>query len=311
MTGTGRFTEEVMTAAMHQVAGQLRAPADDARLLRLTNNAVFALPSAGIVIRLARSRRLTDRVYKVIELGRWFEQVNAPTIRLAPDVDQPLRAGNFLASVWKYVPPAAPSPKVDDLGAVLRDFHSRRPLPTLLPPWDPIGDARSRIADEEGLSDRDRQFLLAWCDRLHAPVAALQQRAGPWLVHGDAHVGNLLRKETGQVVLCDFDATCLGPWQVDLVAVAIGETRFGRRGAQAALAAAYGYDVTNDTDWPLLRDARELKMISAAVPLLQSSADVRAEFNARLRSIKDGNRDARWKPFAELNHQAGIRKASR
>ncbi|MGC5020364.1 aminoglycoside phosphotransferase family protein [Micromonospora sp. DT47] len=300
MSGTGRFTKDVMTAAMHQVAGDLRVRADDARLLRFTNNAVFALPSAGVVIRIARSHRLHQRVHKVIELGRWFEQIDAPTIRLAPEIVQPVQVGELLASIWQYIPSASPEPTVDDLGRTLRKFHSLSGPPLSLPSWDPVGDARSRITDAEGLSDHDRRFLLDWCDRLDRPVAALQQHVGSQLIHGDAHVGNLLRKRAGGAVLCDFDATSLGPWQVDLAAVAVGEVRFGRRGAHDALAAAYGYDVTADSNWSLLRDARELKMIAAAVPLLHSSTGVREEFTARLRSVRHGDRDARWTPFAEV-----------
>ncbi|MFI7518671.1 phosphotransferase [Micromonospora globbae] len=289
-----------MTAAMREAADAVGVHPGDARLLGLTNNAVFALPSAGMVIRIARSHRLTNRVYKVVELGRWFEQVDAPTIRLAPNVTQPVRAGTLLASIWSYIPPVAPAPTVEELGPVLREFHSLGPLPERLPAWDPVGDARSRLADAEELSDSDRQFLLDWCDRLEAPVAALQQRAGSGIIHGDAHVSNLLRNAAGRVVLCDFDATCHGPWQVDLVAVAVGEVRFGQRGAHATLAEAYGYDVTTDPDWPLLRDARELKMIAAAVPRLRSSAGVRAEFAARLHSVRENHQHARWKPFAEI-----------
>lgn len=297
---SGRFSKEAMTAAMREAANAVGVHPGDARLLGLTNNAVFALPSAGMVIRIARSHRLTNRVYKVVELGRWFEQVDAPTIRLAPNVTQPVRAGTLLASIWSYIPPVAPAPTVEELGPVLREFHSLGPLPERLPAWDPVGDARSRLADAEELSDSDRQFLLDWCDRLEAPVAALQQRAGSGIIHGDAHVSNLLRNAAGRVVLCDFDATCLGPWQVDLVAVAVGEVRFGQRGAHATLAEAYGYDVTTDPDWPLLRDARELKMIAAAVPRLRSSAGVRAEFAARLHSVRENHQHARWKPFAEI-----------
>lgn len=297
---SGRFSKEAMTAAMREAADAVGVHPGDARSLGLTNNAVFALPSAGMVIRIARSHRLTNRVYKVVELGRWFEQVDAPTIRLAPNVTQPVRAGTLLASIWSYIPPVAPAPTVEELGPVLREFHSLGPLPERLPAWDPVGDARSRLADAEELSDSDRQFLLDWCDRLEAPVAALQQRAGSGIIHGDAHVSNLLRNAAGRVVLCDFDATCLGPWQVDLVAVAVGEVRFGQRGAHATLAEAYGYDVTTDPDWPLLRDARELKMIAAAVPRLRSSAGVRAEFAARLHSVRENHQHARWKPFAEI-----------
>ncbi|MEV0726346.1 aminoglycoside phosphotransferase family protein [Micromonospora purpureochromogenes] len=302
MSAAGRFTEDVMTAAMHQVAEEVGARAEDARLLRLTNNAVFALPAAGIVIRIARSHGLRDRVHKVVELGRWFGEIDAPTIRLAPDVAQPVRVGDLLASVWQYVPPTAPELTMEDLASALREFHSLNYPQSSLPIWDPVRDARSRIADGEELSDDDRRFLLDWCDYLDRPLATLQQRAALQLIHGDAYVGNLLRDKAGRVVLCDFDATSLGPWQVDLVAVAVGEVRFGRRGAHKALATAYGYDVTTDPNWPLLREARELKMIAAAVPILQSSPGARAEFSARLRSVRSGHRHARWQPFAQLSN---------
>jgi hypothetical protein len=310
MTGTGRFSEEAMTAAMRTVADELRVRSDDARLLRLTNNAVFALPAAGIVIRITRSHRFHDRVRKVVDLGRWFERIDAPTIRLAPNIAQPVQVGDLLASIWRYLPPTPPAPAVEDLGAVLRDFHHLGPPPFSLPRWDPVRDARTRIADAENLDDGDRSFLLDWCDRLEAPVASLQRQASTQLIHGDAHVGNLLRERTGRVVLCDFDAVCLGPWQVDLAAVAVGEVRFGRRGAHRTLATAYGYDVTADPSWPLLREVRELKMIAAAVPLLCSSAAIRAEFTSRLRSARCGNLDTQWTPFAEISRQMPLPNSS-
>jgi hypothetical protein len=122
-------------------------------------------------------------------------------------------------------------------------------------------------------------------------------------VRGDAHAGNLLRQRGGDVVLCDFDPTCRGPWEVDLVAVAVGERRFGRAGAHKQLAAAYGYDVTTDPDWPLLREARELKMIAAAVPLLASTPAIATEFDTRPQSIRDDDHRARWTPFADLGHR--------
>ena len=75
---------------------------------------------------------------------------------------------------------------------------------------------------------------------------------------------------------------------------------FHRPGAHQALAAAYGYDVTTDPDWPLLREARELKMVAAAVPLLASSPGVAQEFHIRLDSVLRGDTRARWTPFADL-----------
>jgi len=289
-----------MAGAMRQVAERINVPTDDAILLRLTNNAVFALPGAGLVIRITRSLGLQYRVNKVVQLGGWFEQVDAPTIRLAPGINQPLRVGDMLATVWRYVPPLRPAPNVEDLGRVLREFHGLPRPAFALPVWDPVQDARARIDDAEALDDHDRAVLVRWCDDLEPRLAGLQARGGWRLVHGDAHVGNLLRQSENRVVLCDFDPTCLGPWQVDLVAVAVGEIRFGRAGAHRSLAEAYGYDVKSDPDWPLLREARELKMVAAAVPLLASGPGVADEFRTRLTSVVRGDEGLRWTPFADV-----------
>ncbi|MFF5171544.1 aminoglycoside phosphotransferase family protein [Micromonospora sp. NPDC000089] len=297
---SGRFSEEAMTAAMREVVAILGLSPENAQLLRLTNNAVFALPDAGVVIRIARTHRLRGRVTKVVQLGSWFAETDAPTIRLAPVSRQPVEVGDLAASVWTYLPPREPAPTVDDLGLVLQEFHALGTPPFRLPAWDPIDDARRRLADADGLDRTDHDFLAAWCDRLEPQIQALNQRAEPTLIHGDAHVGNLLHDPSGRVVMCDFDATCVGPWQVDLVAVAVGEARFGGTGLHRGLARAYGAEVTSDPAWPLLREARELKMIVAAVPLLANSEKVAAEFATRLRSAREHDRDARWTPFADL-----------
>lgn len=299
---TGRFGEPTMTTIMFDIAARLDVKTDDVRLLRLTNNAVFALPSAGLVVRITRSHGLTDRVHKVVGLAGHFAATDAPAIRLAPGIDQPVHAGGLLATVWQWVPPTPPPPpSVTDLGHVLRSFHALPTPPFLLPVWDPVGDARTRIGDAEALRDADRDFLLHWCDALAPRIAALNTDVEQRLVHGDAHVGNLLRRPDSQIVLCDFDATCFGPWQVDLAAVAVGEARFGRAGAHQALTQAYGYDVTTDPAWPLLREARELKMVAAAAPLLASTPGVAHEFTTRLTSIQRGDLITRWTPFADLH----------
>lgn len=289
-----------MAAAMREIATILGVHSEDAQLLRLTNNAVFALPGSGIVIRITRTHRLRDRVAKVVQLARWFAEIDAPTIHLAPNVTQPVEVRNLVASVWEYVPPRSPAPTLEDLGSVLREFHVLGVPPFPLPAWDPIDDARRRLADAEGLGRHDRDYLVKWCDRLEPQITALNQRTERKLIHGDAHVGNLLTEWSGRTLMCDFDATCIGPWQVDLAAVAVGEARFGGTGKHRILAAAYGFDVTSDPSWPLLREARELKMIAAAVPLLATSENVAAEFTKRLRSVREHDHETRWTPFADL-----------
>lgn len=304
MTGNGRFTEAAMTDSMHQIAEQLSLNASNAELLRLTNNAVFALPGADVVIRVTRSYGLHERVRKVARLGDWFAEINAPTIRLVPGITQPVEYERLLATVWEYVSPNDPTPDTTDLGHVLRAFHALGTPGWSLPAWDPVGDARARLADAENLGAADREYLLDWCERLEPRVAELDARSAGSLVHGDAHAGNLLRRADDRVVLCDFDATCVGPWQVDLVPAAVGEARFGRAGAHRVLAEAYGYDVATDPDWALLREARELKMVAAAVPLLGSAPGVADEFAVRLGSVRDNDPEVRWTPFADLRSRS-------
>ncbi|WFE55037.1 aminoglycoside phosphotransferase family protein [Micromonospora sp. WMMD1155] len=289
-----------MTAAMREIAATLGVSAEGAQLLQMTNNAVFALPDAGLVIRIARTHQLLDRVTKVVRLGNWFAEVNAPTTRLAPYIEQPIQVRGLAASLWRYIPRNLPASKAEDLGMALREFHTLGTPPFPLPLWDPIGDARRRLADADGLNKSDYDFLVDWCNRLEPEIASLSEREMRTLIHGDAHVGNLLREPSGRAVMCDFDATCVGPWQVDLAAVAVSERRFGTTGAQRALALSYDFDVTYDPNWGTLREARELKMIVAAVPIIATSEDVANEFNRRILSIREKDLKAAWKPFSAL-----------
>lgn len=300
MTSNGRFTETAMRHSLERITAQLHVDAAEASLMRLTNNAVFALPSAGLVIRITRTHRLQARVHKVAALGRWFRAVDAPTIRLASNIDQPVVDGDLLATVWQYVPFTYPDPDATDLGLVLRRFQGLALPPIDLPRWDPIGDARARIADAEALGEGDRDDLLAWCDRLQPQLDTFVRMTDVGLVHGDAHEGNLLRAPDQRVLLCDFDSTCIGPWQVDLVPAPANEARFGHTGGHAKLAAAYGYDITTDPHWPLLRELRELKMVAAGTPLLASAPGVSAEFRLRLNSIRDNDATVQWTAFGDL-----------
>lgn len=69
---SGRFTEQAMRNSLARIVAGLDLDDSGAELLRLTNNAVFALPAAGVVVRITRSHRLRARVRKVAALGAWL-----------------------------------------------------------------------------------------------------------------------------------------------------------------------------------------------------------------------------------------------
>jgi hypothetical protein len=74
---------------------------------------------------------------KVPALARWLEEVDGPSNRLAPGIEQPVRSADLLATVWEYLPGCGPAPTVADLGRVLRAFHGLGEPPFRLPDWDP------------------------------------------------------------------------------------------------------------------------------------------------------------------------------
>ncbi|TQL75949.1 phosphotransferase family enzyme [Stackebrandtia endophytica] len=307
MSGSSRYGEAEMRRVLHELARRLDMASSGARLLHLANNAVYLLPLPAVVVRITRSRQLHDRVHKVARLGRWFSTVDAPAIRLAPGVPQPVSAGELLATVWEYTPPHQPMPTVDDLGSLLRSWHAL-PAPGELPQWNPVEAARRRITDADGLDDGDRDWLLGRCDELEPRVAALTADHPECLVHGDAHLGNLIRRHDGRVVFCDFDSTCIGPPQADLTAVAAAEIWFDDRGGtHSALVRAYGHDVTTVPGWPTYRSAQELAFVVSGVPLLHSAPGINGEFRKRLDSIRRRDETVRWIPYARF----GIRSDKR
>ncbi|MBL7489104.1 aminoglycoside phosphotransferase family protein [Frankia sp. AgB1.9] len=297
--GDGRFTAAASRRALAAVCAAAGLDDTGAIALKLTVNSVYRLPRAGAVVRIATSGAMTFRVPKVVQVARWLAAEGVPAVRLLPGTPAPVRVGETLATVWVDVgPDSGPPPDTADLGAMLRRLHALEPPRPALPRWDPLGDVRRRMSDAEALAPDDRAFLEDLTDEVAARLRAIRYRLGTTVLHGDAHLGNLIRGTSGQVVACDFDSVCLGPAEWDLTPVAVGVLRFGHPPAgQELLAAAYGVDVTRWDGFEVLRAVRELKLVTSVLPILASSPTVAAQFRVRLDSLRRGDRDARWSRY--------------
>ena len=100
----GRFTSGKLRGVLAETCALLGLDPAGARLLRFTNNAVYALVTAPFVIRIVGSTRLRHRVGTVVRVARHFERHGVPAIRLLGDVEQPLEVGGHLVTVWHQVP---------------------------------------------------------------------------------------------------------------------------------------------------------------------------------------------------------------
>ncbi|QSB06046.1 aminoglycoside phosphotransferase family protein [Natronoglycomyces albus] len=292
-----QIPEESLTA----ICSHIDLDISGAALMHCSNNALFYLPAEGVVVRILRSRTMTDRPAKVARLGQWLNHLGetAPAIRLWPEVPQPVVVGDHYATIWFYESPSEPQPTASDLGRTLKRWHSLRPPSGLVPSWDPVTPARQRIADATRLTSSVKRYLIDWCDRLQPHVEELN-RGHICLIHGDAHVGNLIRTRDGNVVLCDFDSTSMGPFQVDLAAAAAAATWFHDERTHRLLATAYGYEVTADPLWDLFRSTRELAFVVGGAPHLDNPA-IAEEFALRLESVQTGNNHTPWTPYADLH----------
>ena len=296
-TEVGRFTPERLHEVLHAVCAVAGLDPRGARLLKFTANAVFRLRADPVVVRIAGSTALRHRVGKVVDVAGWLAACGVPAVRLVSDVPQPVHVGDYLATVWHAVPPGRRRPTTKDLAALLHQLHELPRPPFALPSWEPLDDVRRRLGDAEELDPADRLFLEDRCAELTERLTTLDFPLDACVVHGDAHLGNLVPSPKGPV-FCDFDSTCVGPPEWDLTPVPVGLQRFGgSRRAERAFARRYGFDVTKWSGYPVLREVRELKLATSVLPILRSNPEVVPELRRRLASVRTGDTSAGWSRY--------------
>lgn len=292
----GRFTRVNLDRVLRQTCDILGLDPTGARMLRFTNNAVYALAGEPVVVRILASSGLRHRVPKVVTVARLFQRCDVPAVRLVEGVDQPLVVDGYLVTVWERVTATGQEALPWQLARLLREVHAL-PAPAGVEQWDPLRDVRSRVADAEELAANDRRFLLRRCAEIEAALGELEFPLARGLVHGDAHPGNVIVGPAGPV-LCDFDSSCVGPPEWDLAPLAVGRERFGDAPERyRQLADAYGFDVTQWDGYPVLRAARELKLTTSVLPILRSRPEVRDELVRRLADLRAGRHGTHWSRF--------------
>jgi thiamine kinase-like enzyme len=291
-----RITDGRLHAVLAGVQTMADVDVTGAQLIKFTNNAVFLLPAAGAVVRIAASATMADRVDKVIRVARWLEKGDVPAVRLL-DLDQPLVIDELHVTLWDEVTSGGPAPTGDDLAVILQQWHQLAPPECGLPAWAPMAEIRSRLAEPDGVSADDLAYLHDECDRLEEQLGTLSYELPVGPIHGDAFMGNLINGATGSVI-CDFDSSCDGPREWDLVPLAVGKLRFDYPGDDyGALARGYGFDVISWPGFSIMRRLRELKLVTSLVPVLGSRAVLRPQWQRRLDTYRNGDQDARWSTY--------------
>lgn len=276
---------------------RIDADASDARLIKFTNNAVFALPHSRIVVRIAGSTAVGQSARKVVDVARWLEAHDMPTVRLSTRLAQPLEVDGHAVTVWELVPDTGRPATGSDIGRILRRFHSLPGAPDDLPRWGTLDLIRSRLESTNLLTNDEHAFLTEAADAVTADLEDIDYLLEPGPIHGDPFIGNLIPGPDGPV-LCDFDSSSFGPREWDLTPAAVGRLRF-RYPADyhGQLAATYGIDILTWPGFPVFRRLRELQLVCSVLPVLGTNPSVREQWRHRFDTFRSGDLDARWTTY--------------
>lgn len=304
LNGSTQFTPEATRVLLAEACRLVGLDANEARLIRLGENAIYRLSDAPFVVRIARSAQMLDDVRKEMRVARWLAIEDYPAIRLVSDLhdaETPLLVESHPVTFWHSIDSVEPSPGPSDLGQLLRRLHEL-PVPEwlALPNFQPFSRVERRLnCPPPEATSEEVDFLRSRFKQLQDAVANLKFQFPFGPVHGDAHPKNLLRRTTGDVVLLDFEAFCWGPREWDLSLMA--GYRYGfewlSEREYADFINAYGHDISQWEGFRVLSAIRELGMTTWLMQLAGHDASCRDEFHLRVDDLRSGRYPRRWRPF--------------
>ncbi|MEV8630912.1 phosphotransferase [Streptosporangium sp. NPDC051023] len=289
--------EQASLRALRAACRQAGVDARDAEPIRFSENAIYRL-SYGVVARVSRVGQFQAAV-KEVQVARWLEGAGVPAVQTLPDVEQPVEADGRAVTFWRELPPHRPGTAAD-VAALLRRLHGLTPPEHfILSALDPFVRLADRIDRARMYTAEERQWLRERLADLEHGYAELSPGLPGCVVHGDAWIGNVLATEDGRVVLADFERSAFGPPEWDLVSMAVKYATLGGISADdyAAFVETYGHDVMAWEGYRVLRDIRELRLVTMAAQVGMEDAGLRSEAAVRLAAIRgeSGPRPWHWK----------------
>ncbi|MBB5922156.1 Ser/Thr protein kinase RdoA (MazF antagonist) [Actinoalloteichus hoggarensis] len=266
-----------------------------AQLIRDGTNVMYRLPGA-VVARIgpAGSHGLAERQ---ITASRWLADAGIPVVQVLDGVEQPTLVGDRPVTWWVTLPEhrhAEPA----ELGAMLRRLHELAvPESALFPEVDPLDGLYEAIRDGSPLlAQDDRRWLQDLVDSLRADYGDVAQDLPRHVIHGDAWQGNVVVVDPDRPVLLDLDHFGIGPWEWDLISLAVDYTDFARitpTDYRAFVEAYGGYDMTAWPGYRTLATIREVRWATFALSKATTDDEVAKQARHRVACLR-GVIDRPW-----------------
>ncbi|WP_230416531.1 phosphotransferase family protein [Micromonospora tarapacensis] len=287
--------DEAVSAAA-QAAARAGLVADGARALRVGENGVVVLPAAGALARVIPDESQFDHVRHELVVAKWLFSHDVPVV--LPLVPAPVLVGGFVVSFWEFLANGGSADLVT-LAGCLRRLHAIPTPPTsLLTRLDPFARFEKRVAAATMLDDADSVFLTELRDRLAEQWRRANFDLGEAVIHGDAHMDNLLQTRDGRAAFVDLETVAIGPPEWDLTLTALyHECGWFSASEYANFVDAYGYDVRTSAAWPVLRGIRMVRMTTWLAQSAENSFERETQLRHRLATLRDGTAPAGWTGF--------------
>ncbi|MCF2535858.1 MULTISPECIES: phosphotransferase enzyme family protein [Streptomyces] len=286
--------DEARAREVLAAAEVLPAPAGDARLLSLGENAVFA--AGGLVVKVGRDAELLERARRELRIALWLADAGVPAVRAAEP--EALLVDGHPVTVWHRLPDAVRPAEPRDLAALLRIVHALPAPPFTLPPRELLGGVERwlRLAGD-AIDPADAAYLRERRDGFAEAAARLTPRLTPGPIHGDALPRNVHVGPDGPV-LVDLETFSADLREHDLVVMALSRDRYGLPAASyEEFTDTYGWDVREWDGCAVLRGARETASCAWVAQHAPSNPKALEEFRRRVASLRDGDETVRWYPF--------------
>ncbi|MEW2422112.1 phosphotransferase enzyme family protein [Streptomyces nigra] len=286
--------DEARAREVLAAAEVLPAPAGDARLLSLGENAVFA--AGDLVVKVGRDAELLERARRELRIARWLADAGVPAVRAAEP--EALLVEGHPVTVWHRLPDAVRPAEPRDLAALLRIVHALPAPPFALPPRELLGGVERwlRLAGD-AIDPADAAYLRERRDGFAEAAARLTPRLTPGPIHGDALPRNVHIGPDGPV-LVDLETFSADLREHDLVVMALSRDRYGLpAAAYEEFTDTYGWDVREWDGCAVLRGARETASCAWVAQHAPSNPKALEEFRRRVASLRDGDETVRWYPF--------------
>jgi aminoglycoside phosphotransferase (APT) family kinase protein len=296
--GTPSFSAATAREVLAEACELTGLDGADAHLIRLGENALYHLPAAAVVVRIARTMDYWRDASKEVAVSRWLQSSGFSAARVH-HLAQPIEVSGHPVTFWQFIEGRNGSlADIALLGTLLRRLHKMpRPLEFELPHEDILGRVGGRI-DSAPVPSADKEFLLTRFHELSTGVASLRYPLAAAPTHGDAHVQNLMISDGGPILI-DFERFAWGhpEWDISMTATEYQTAGWWTDAEYGSFVDAYGYDVTTWTDgFPVLRAVHEIKMTTWLMQNVNESPEIAREYETRMQTIR-GDGTPPWHPF--------------